>query len=1185
MPGVDDCDTKSVTSSTSKSSKSSKYSVKSFMSKASSMSQSMKRGLSALTGSSRKTTASVAAMVDMVAGDICESVSLVTIRSEESLDSALVVETPPGQTLEILEVGQGRRVKVRTSTGLEGWISTKTKLNEPLVVKRQKEVEFAMDGWETGSQHEVKSMVTVRTAESLDSEVIGELKPGAIFTIKDFGATNKRRALIDSGVVVGWISLVTKNGEMLVGKVTKEKASGSTMFGTSGGKIKEMLEAARSGDVDMLRKLAEPSSGIMAKFTQKPNLNASDVRGKTALTYAASFGNKEVVDYLLSKGREIEVNAVDDTDKTALHHAARRTTPTDEERQADIISMLLTAKAYIEARDHNGCTPLMFAVANGNEAITRRLILAQANVNNFDYENHSCLNYATQFNQHKLVSLLKRAGARDKLSLDDDEEEEEEPEGTTPASGGKLKLPSPDIETTSCAESLSTEAPGLSPEAAESALSPASALSAATAGYPAEADQTPGAKKKVAKKKPKEGDEASPSDGAAKKTKKKDGDAAKGEKTTTKKKKAKADTGLGERGMMEAVAADVDTPITVQEPSEKKEEVVQPAGPSDEELAKAAEMKKAKEKASAELKDASTAGDVKRLEAALEKARSVEVSGAEIEAASKVLAAEQRKQEGRKKLQAAKESGNVDVLKAALEDAKAAGLSAAELKAVEDLIAAAESKEKVEAALKTATSERNVSGLKFAIQQAKEANIDAALIQAAEEVLRVEEPKLLAREQLAEACQQVTKAGLIAAIAAGKKANLDAAEYAKAEELLRREEEKEKLLKRVNEALAESQQVDMKSIDALREMREKLQTSLKEALAAGVAESDLVAIDQRRKKLHNAVEDLKGSIRVFCRVRPLSKKETGQGDTSICEAVDQMTVKVKDEQFAFDAVFTPGTQEEVFEDCRDLVQSAADGYNVTMFAYGQTGAGKTFTMYGTKGNEGTAPRTIHEIYRVCEQGSDRFTYTVMGSMLELYCNAIVDLLAKGNPNQSKAKLNIRQEKNGAVYMEGLTEEQCNTAEELMAMMDRGNDQRTVAATAMNSESSRSHLVLLIKIISVNKETKETLKGKMLMCDLAGSERLKKSEVTEHQQKEAIEINRSLTALGDVIEALTKGGKGVVPYRNHKLTQLMQDSLGGTAKTLMFVNCSPASSNLDETFMSLKYAQRAKKITNTATKSK
>merc|ERR1712224_401966 len=107
---------------------------------------------------------------------------------------------------------------------------------------------------------------------------------------------------------------------------------------------------------------------------------------------------------------------------------------------------------------------------------------------------------------------------------------------------------------------------------------------------------------------------------------------------------------------------------------------------------------------------------------------------------------------------------------------------------------------------------------------------------------------------------------------------------------------------------------------------------------------------------------------------------------------------------------------------------------------------------------------------------------------------------------------------------------------------------------------------------------EKLKGKILLCDLAGSERLKKSEVSGEAQKEAIEINKSLTALGDVIEALTKG-KGQIPYRNHKLTQVMQDSLGGTAKTLMFVNCSPASSNYDESVMSLKYATRAKKVTN------
>merc|ERR1719361_2426366 len=121
---------------------------------------------------------------------------------------------------------------------------------------------------------------------------------------------------------------------------------------------------------------------------------------------------------------------------------------------------------------------------------------------------------------------------------------------------------------------------------------------------------------------------------------------------------------------------------------------------------------------------------------------------------------------------------------------------------------------------------------------------------------------------------------------------------------------------------------------------------------------------------------------------------------------------------------------------------------------------------------------------------------------------------------------------------------------------------------------------MIKIVSENKETQKVVTGKLLICDLAGSERLSKSGVTGDGQKEAIEINKSLTSLGDVIEGLTKGAK-VIPYRNHKLTQLMQDSLGGSAKTLMFINCSPASSNEDETIMALKYAHRAKTITNAA----
>jgi len=261
-----------------------------------------------------------------------------------------------------------------------------------------------------------------------------------------------------------------------------------------------------------------------------------------------------------------------------------------------------------------------------------------------------------------------------------------------------------------------------------------------------------------------------------------------------------------------------------------------------------------------------------------------------------------------------------------------------------------------------------------------------------------------------------------------------------------------------------------------------------------------------------------------------------------------------------------------------------DGYNVTMFAYGQTGAGKTFTMYGVPDQEGTAPRTIGEIFRVVTQNQDRFNFTVMGSMLELYRNDLIDLLEKGNQKAKtpaeagKKKLNIRLDKTGAVNVENLIEETCESAEELSALLDRGNKQRTVAATLMNSESSRSHLVLIIKIVSVNKNTRAQLQGKILIVDLAGSERLKKSGVQGDMAKEAIEINKSLTALGNVIQSLTQRDQKA-PYRDHKLTQLMQDSLGGTAKTLMFVNCSPASSNADETLNSLRWAARTKNVTN------
>merc|ERR1719506_2385362 len=165
----------------------------------------------------------------------------------------------------------------------------------------------------------------------------------------------------------------------------------------------------------------------------------------------------------------------------------------------------------------------------------------------------------------------------------------------------------------------------------------------------------------------------------------------------------------------------------------------------------------------------------------------------------------------------------------------------------------------------------------------------------------------------------------------------------------------------------------------------------------------------------------------------------------------------------------------------------------------------------------------------------------------------------------------------------MKEPEVKDVSQLKALLDRGIAQRTVAANLMNIQSSRSHLIFTMKVTTLNHETKESLKGKILLCDLGGSERLKKTEATGEQKKEAIEINKSLSALGDVIEAVAKKQKQV-PYRNHKLTQIMQDSLGGTAKTLMFVNCSPALSSIDETVMSLKYAARVKKITNWASPS-
>jgi kinesin family protein C2/C3 len=220
---------------------------------------------------------------------------------------------------------------------------------------------------------------------------------------------------------------------------------------------------------------------------------------------------------------------------------------------------------------------------------------------------------------------------------------------------------------------------------------------------------------------------------------------------------------------------------------------------------------------------------------------------------------------------------------------------------------------------------------------------------------------------------------------------------------------------------------------------------------------------------------------------------------------------------------------------------------------------------------------MEEIFRVVKQGEDRYHYTISCTLLELYKTDLKDLLHAGKSKNPEAKMiNVRIDKGGNVMLEGLVEKECETAEDLINYLDRGMAARKVLATNMNTQSSRSHLIFTIKVLSINKETGDKRIGKIAIVDLAGSERLSKSQVVGEGAKEAIEINKSLTALGDVIESLNKNSKSV-PYRNHMLTTLLKDALGGTSKTLMFVNCSPATSNLEETINALKWAARAKKI--------
>jgi kinesin family protein 5 len=274
-------------------------------------------------------------------------------------------------------------------------------------------------------------------------------------------------------------------------------------------------------------------------------------------------------------------------------------------------------------------------------------------------------------------------------------------------------------------------------------------------------------------------------------------------------------------------------------------------------------------------------------------------------------------------------------------------------------------------------------------------------------------------------------------------------------------------------------------------------------------------------------------------------------------------------------------QKDVFDfSIKPTVDDILNGYNGTVFAYGQTGAGKSYTMMGTDidndEGRGVIPRIVEQIFASILASPGTIEYTVRVSYMEIYMEKIRDLLAPHNDN-----LPVHEEKNRGVYVKGLLEIYVSSVQEVYEVMRRGGSSRAVAATNMNAESSRSHSIFVITITQKNVETGSAKSGQLFLVDLAGSEKVGKTGATGQTLEEAKKINKSLSALGMVINNLTDGKSQHIPYRDSKLTRILQESLGGNSRTTLIVNCSPSSYNDAETVSTLRFGMRAKAIKNKA----
>ncbi|CAK60116.1 unnamed protein product (macronuclear) [Paramecium tetraurelia] len=361
-------------------------------------------------------------------------------------------------------------------------------------------------------------------------------------------------------------------------------------------------------------------------------------------------------------------------------------------------------------------------------------------------------------------------------------------------------------------------------------------------------------------------------------------------------------------------------------------------------------------------------------------------------------------------------------------------------------------------------------------------------------------------------------------------------------------------------------------------------------------------MNQFEKETKQFIDELKNgvsNILVAIRVRPLSQKERSQSEFETIRILDNKMIvlldpdsereddllkknRLKETNFAFDFVFDQwAPQQMIYENTTEfLLEGVLEGYNTTVFCYGATGSGKTFTqMIGTHQEVGIMPRALQQLFNFSIQ--DRFKDTQFKvCYVEIYNENIRDLLTHEDKN-----LEIREDKNSGIQIAGVTEVEVRTVSEVLALLKVGNKNRSKEATDANKESSRSHAILQLQIESKERATgiqEQIIQSKFSLVDLAGSERAANTNNKGQRMIEGANINKSLLVLGNCIQSLSEANeKGIknpfIPFRNSKLTRLLKDSLGGNCRTVMISNVTPAVNCFEETYNTLVYANRAKNI--------